>query len=1339
MSSIRKLQGNRPMVINHLKPMNQMPQTPQAHASQSPQGQYPIQHQISGQPQHYQSSAQGPQLHQSPLAQNPGLPQQYVLSQQPSAQTVPYGVAAPPTPSQHQQQYQQQTAQFSAPPSASAQGQLQATAQSLFKSGKGFLGNIASNIKSKYPATTSSTISYTGEAPKPTYNPAQHPTQTPLSPTNSFPQGYDQSQQVAVQHESSTSQQNISPSALGYPPASHQSSFPIQSQGVPGQSSQQVHHATQQLYHQPQVPVNVVAVAQAATSSPPVHSPTAAASPYPQPSLNHQQSDPYAPTAPTQAPQIVAHAGPYGALPGHQQGHPQAIPLQQNYHSPSSNATLPPSWPQQTSHIAYSPAVPTTSSASAGQETVQVITSGYGPVGMHSQQSYYHNSPITQASPSTPHVIPQMQQPTVSSSHSQSLSQMASPLPQQQYQSTVEPAYHQQHLHQQGQLTASETKPPSHVPPYSGDNSGPANYTQGNPSGLPSQHHPNSAPTAQIHHSAPSMQGQYQATSQAHPQSMPHAPEPVPQTATPNQNHIPLPSSPLQTLNQPSGILPSAPEAGIQHQAYSLTVAQQTLQPNYGQPLYDTPTIVANNQYHQQLATQAPAPAPAPSPATAGQGFQPHQPAQQPVSPYQPVPAPSQPVDNVYHQDPLTSLSAQMNNLNVQNIEQRQTNSAVLPVHDDGPRGPPSCLAAGMASDTLPYCPEGRVVAYALDWYRLIAVPQYLVCTKCYEGHVTGTHLAINFERYHSPEGTESKCGFWSPRAREVLWPRALQTNDIDPLRIFAEKTLTLPKCKGRVWSTAADNVKWWGMINNEVDGFISCETCYEDRIVGTAFERRFSPYRQQGPDENWMCDLCIPYIATVAVKMFKANNWSGFTEAVKSRVHLPACEGKDEESNNGHWILPRRRINNMKICEACYLDKLALTRFGNEFERHQRAEGFDAFMESLGQKWKCSLTDTAVNMSIALEAALYRRDFEVFWNAASAICSLVPCTANGIIGGNWWTIAGGCPDFDVCEACYKGALQTSNLERFFEPAKRDPTATITCNFCPSSPRWGTFITKFAEALDKGIFSYYSDYVRKWAGVRTCPGIKNRDKSKWWGHPEALACEDCWLNFVADTPLGDTVPVKGVYDERPLICQLWSPRMRNMWLAACAAGPPGSSESQKALDEFRAFGTKRVQVYNATVPHIEMIQSMMMMKRMQAMQQGQLSLMYQGMNGMSSIMGTTDGNLHGNSSIGYYETENGVTAANMMNNMHAGMADSNKMSDWMQMAQLQATWMEPIEKEVSTYITPNRSTDCDAETMFSLWTSLQVTKDLNIRMWFTARTAGRSFSEGRGIRDQTDR
>ncbi|KAJ4005620.1 hypothetical protein NW752_002455 [Fusarium irregulare] len=1270
--------------------VNQIPQA-QAHYSQSPQGQYPpAQQQIPGPQPVYQSPAPGHPVHQSPqLQQHPGLPQQHAPNQQPSYQSPQYGVAAPPTPAQHQQQYQQQAAQFAKP------AQLQSTAQSLYKSGKGFLGNLASNIKNKYPANssapaTSSTTSYTGEAPKPTYNPEQHPTQTPLSPTNSFPQGFGQ--QGYPQHAPPTPQQSVSPGASGYhPTVAHQASFPSQSQGIPGQP-QIGQYAPQQLHHQSQPSVNGVAVPPGAI---PQQAVQLTAPPYPQHVLHHQQSNPYAPTAPVQSPQAVHSPGQGVAQSAYGQGPPQVLPQQQ--YSPAAQVHPQVSSPQQIVPGApYNPAVATTSLQSTAQPTYQAGPPSHGPPGMYQQTQNQPGAPVLDGPTASPHAAQLTSTPGAPYGQVQNPSKPLSPS-QQHLQSSLhqsqQPSQQGPPAQQHGQYAVPPTQPVSQSVSHQIAQTGPVNHA---PQGLPSTQSPHQQhsipPNQQLPTGAPMTHAQYApphghhySPSHGQPPSTMGAPAPVQQAGTPGQNYSSLPSSPpLQNLNQPSSILPSAPTAG-QFQPYSPSTLQEPPPPPPAQ--YGHPAANANPQHYPQTSPSTQedhtSPAqfvPAPAPGAAGppiQPYQPYQPAQQSPHAPQPPPVNGQPAADGHHQDPVDSLSTQMHSLNVHNEHQHQPAPNTHLIHgQDGPRGPAPCQATGMVIDTLPYCPENRVVTYALDWYRLAVSPQYLICTRCYADHVAGTHLAGHFERYHSPEGTDSKCGFWSPRAREVIWPQALQTNDIGHLRAFADKSLAAPDCKGRVLSTAADGVKWWGMVNNEVDGFISCDACYEDRIAGTSFQSRFSPYRQQGPEEKWMCDLCIPYLSTAIVKMSKQDHWSGFVEAVKARIHLPVCEGRDEESNNGHWILPRRRIENMTICEACYLDKLALTPFGNEFERHARAEGFDAFLNSLGQKWKCSMTDTAVNMSIALEAAIYRRDFEVFWNAANAICGLVPCTANGIVGGKWWTVAGGCPDLDVCEACYKGILETSNLERFFEPAPRDPAATIVCNFCPASPRWGMFITKFAEAMDKGVFSYYTDYVKRWAGVPTCPGIRNKGKSKWWGHPEALACEDCWLNFVADTPLGPTVPVKGVYDERTLICQLWSPRMRNMWLAACAAGPPGSPESEKALDEFRAFGTKRVQVYNATIPHIEMIEQMMIMKRMQAMQQGQLSLMYQGMNSTSSIMGTTDGNLHGNSSVGYYETEHGVTAANMMNNMHAGMADANKMSDWMQIAQLKAAWME---------------------------------------------------------------
>ncbi|KAF5988865.1 integral membrane protein [Fusarium coicis] len=1301
---------------SHAQQVYQTPQPPPAQYAQPPQGvpqQYAPaqQHSYQSPPPsgHYQVNqpAHSPQVQntQSPQGQ---YPQQQTPGHQASYQTPTYGVAAPPTPAQHHQQYQQQAAQFATRPSA--QAQLQSTAQSLFKSGKGILGNLASNIKSKYPASSpsgasaSSGTSYTGEAPKPTYNPAQHPTQTPLSPTNSFPQGYGQTQtqQAYANQTSPTPQQSVPPAASGYHPTQHQAApatSPGQQPSAPGQpphlSWQERLEAAQHpsLEFQQSPHANVHVGVQGTVPQPQLQSPPGA-SPFPQPVLQHQQSNPYQPAAAPPSHQSVAQGTGSAASSGYGQNPPQGFsPHQQHQSAPHLQQQA--SWPQLGSVSAShnptlsSPPPPQT----APQSGPPVGPPKHGSPALQQQPQYHQQAGATNPQdPATQQAAQASPYQAVPANATHNPQQVFPP--QQLYQSPPPQGYPQQQAHTPyNPVAASGMSPTANTVPVPIAQSVPTSHPQGPPATQsPHQQHQSPPAAATQYKQAPFQgvsgpQGQYYTPNQTQVPQTGGVPGGVQPIAPPGQAHSYPPPPPLQ---QPQHDVHSvAAPAPSQYQPCSPPVDQHAPPATYpphpevaatsssaSQPYTSPPHLPhpAGAINHGQMPANAP-------PTDPGQQFQSYQPAPEtPSSQHPPTNAnniPPQPAAHGYQEDPVASLSAQMNNLNVLNSGHPPTvpnNNRTA--RQDGPQGPPPCQATGMSSDILPYCPEDRSVSYSLDWYRFIAVPQYLICTRCYTDYVQSTHLAGQFERYHSPEGTESKCGFWSPRAREVLWPQALQTNDVRPLQAWMEKSLTLKPCKGRVWTTAADEVKWWGMVNNEIDGFISCDACYEDNVVGTPFESRFQPYRQQAQDEKWMCDLCIPYIANTAVKMAKQNHWNGFVEAAKARVHLPVCEGRDEESNNGHWMLPRRRIKDLTICEACYLDKLALTPFGNEFERHIRAEGFDAFIESIGQRWKCKLTDTAVNMSIALEAAIYRRDFDVFWNAANAISGLVPCTIHGIVRGNWWTVAGGCDDFDVCEACYKGIVETSGLEKFFEPAQRDQTVDIVCNFCPGSPWWGSFITKFAEALDKGVFSHYSDYVKKWAGVPTCPGIKNRGKGKWWGHPEALACQDCWLNFMADTPLGDSVPVKGVYDERTLICQLWSPRMRNMWLAACAAGPPGSPESQKALDEFKAFGSRRVQVYNATVSHIEMIQQMQMMKQMQAMQQGQLSLMYQGMNGMAAISGTTDGYLHGNSSVGYYETEHGVTAANMMNNMHAGMADANKMSDWQTIMQLQATWME---------------------------------------------------------------
>jgi hypothetical protein len=368
--------------------------------------------------------------------------------------------------------------------------------------------------------------------------------------------------------------------------------------------------------------------------------------------------------------------------------------------------------------------------------------------------------------------------------------------------------------------------------------------------------------------------------------------------------------------------------------------------------------------------------------------------------------------------------------------------------------------------------------------------------------------------------------------------------------------------------------------------------------------------------------------------------------------------------------------MDEFHACGTCYMDKFELTVFEDEFEAVDQNRGFDHWMEMLGVRWTCNMTDTSLPILFALDPAMTAEDFDGFWNAAQTLAKLVPCTANGIIRGNWWTVPGGCADFSICEACYIGIFKTNELDKFLEPAERSPEATIVCSFSTSTRRYKQFIGKFAEALDRSVFSYYIDYVRKFAPILPCPGIDHREKANWWGYPGALFCQDCFASFVADTPLGSHLDFNDAFDERAQICQIWSPRMRGMWKEACDAGAPGSDESNEQVDKFKAFSNKRLEVYLQTVPRIKFIKGMKEIKMMNAMHMGQLSLMYSGMNSMSAISGTGDGYLHGNSSLGYYETENGVTGAQMFNDMQSGFADANRTDEWAEVMRLSMMWTE---------------------------------------------------------------
>ncbi|KAL2672670.1 hypothetical protein Neosp_013384 [[Neocosmospora] mangrovei] len=1169
---------------------------------------------------------------------------------------------------------------------------------------------VQSTVQSQPGAVPDQGQHVSGQAPHPeqpyqpsyTAPPTQYASPTPIHPSPSAPPQYQQP--PASQQGSYTSPQQpvvqspvtaSSPHAIppyGQPTAAQQTTQPVYQPQSPAYQAPPVGQTSPTEQGNPHAPYNPQAVSQPpqatgipyqqATPGTPGHHAQASVS---QVTPHHAQYPPQAIPPPYQTPAPLPQQTPT-ALPQEASPHPPpaqqpAVPSPaQNHYYPAQDTTAQAqtqaTQPSQhtsptTNQHHYYPPPP------HGGPLGSIPVSGApGQVPVAEPNSQVYSAPVYDPASQTPQTP--SSQPAHQASPTANQHQYYPPPPPGTGAPVPDQAANTQHVVQGTPASNYYTPPPP--PPVGG-------YQPG----------ATSTPAASVPIPAPAPPTDFGANNQQSAQPVPQAApsqineheqyfqpvsRPPPQPIENRQEH----QQHFQPVPRPA---PQAIENRQEHEQHFQPVPRPAPQPienrqeheQYFQPVPRPPTQpIENRQEHEQYFTPVPRP-PIPSaepPAATATAPGSTAPAGQYYAPSPGQPSYVQPGIGVApapqyapQQDPVAALSNQMNALNVQGGQQYHVTQygGHMPTQDV-PRGPPAYQATGPDWQVMPYCPENRVVGYSLDWYRLPDVPDFFVCTRCHADHIAATHLAGQFERVKQPDGSASSCGFYVPRVKEILWPQALQSNDLSALRAYMKKRPGIFACKGKVQVTGAEGFKWFQMAQNEIDGFVTCEACYEDHVVDTPFEHQFSPSRPHPQEEKWTCDMAIPYVQKMVTQSAKQNDWQGFVAAAKKRMELPVCDGEAVEASGRTWYLPRRKIKDMYVCEACYMDKLALTRFSGEFEPYIRPDGFDGLMETLGQRWSCDFADNKISMSFALEGAIYQRNFDVLWNAANAILSLVPCTKHGIVRGKWWTVAGGCPELDICEACYNAILIPAGVGHFFEQAERDQTADIFCNFCPSTPRFGVFLLKFAEALDKGVFSYYSDYVKKWAAVPVCPGIKHREKGKWWGYGEALFCPDCYLSFVADTPLANSLPVKDVYDERALVCQMWSPRMRKMWLEVCAAGPPGSPESEAALNEFRAFGTKRMQVYNATVPQIEFIHGMKMLKMQNAMHQGQLSLMYQGMNSMAAISGTTDG------SLGYYETEHGATAAQMMNNMHSGMADANSGGDWMQIARLQAMWME---------------------------------------------------------------
>jgi hypothetical protein len=303
-------------------------------------------------------------------------------------------------------------------------------------------------------------------------------------------------------------------------------------------------------------------------------------------------------------------------------------------------------------------------------------------------------------------------------------------------------------------------------------------------------------------------------------------------------------------------------------------------------------------------------------------------------------------------------------------------------------------------------------------------------------------------------------------------------------------------------------------------------------------------------------------------------------------------------------------------------------------------------------------------------------------------------CAAQGIANGKWYTLSGGAEEFDVCAAHFAGYFEAWGQDGFLQPAKSTGSPNLyLCNLNPNTGRYLQFMHKLYEAGQEGVWSRYEDAVRKYATIPECARREHVPNRRWYGWLDCLICPDCFeavnegvqgpesilqdgstrgLGQAAQTPaaapkhgLVQTMDVHNEIIEEIRMCCMYSPRMRQKYAEAAALNDPS-----KLLE----FSRERHAVYARTVPNIKMLRGIQDMQMMSAMTAGMASLMHQGAGNIQSIAGATDGHLHGNSQIGWYDTENGATSAKLFNEMNAGFAAAGAGGPWMQIFHLTAEW-----------------------------------------------------------------
>ncbi|KAI2470185.1 hypothetical protein F4781DRAFT_391465 [Annulohypoxylon bovei var. microspora] len=468
-------------------------------------------------------------------------------------------------------------------------------------------------------------------------------------------------------------------------------------------------------------------------------------------------------------------------------------------------------------------------------------------------------------------------------------------------------------------------------------------------------------------------------------------------------------------------------------------------------------------------------------------------------------------------------------------------------------------------------------LTFVTDWYWYPDAPEFLVCSRCYVDHIYGTKFRDSFKSKRFDDGKPRACRFSKPRMRDYLFKEAIVKGSLESAVGWMCTRPQIPACKGIEGVKGSVGIKWYRAKSDAIPGFVTCQACYEDHILTNDFSANFEPAPPQPEGDTWACDLAVPFIEKEYEARGKLNDWAGFVNETKARMSIKACPGRGKALTYGkNWFVPKAGPEGLVLCAGCYCDQVIHT--GEE----SKWEVAESYTKASDKYVLCGMGIFSIR--IAMSRAHETKNFESFWTAVSKVANEKFCEDDGIEDGVWYSLPSDPLNFGICARCYVAIAEPLNVSQFFV-RKRDAQpagAKWRCCFSVAHTRFRQFMQQLLEMYYTLDSRSFSEFASVYASMPVCPRDEDAKGRHWYGWTNCTICPECYHEFARHSQLAARMDLKNTLLETTAMCEMYSPRMRNLYKECSEAPSPNPGP-------LLAYSVQRRLVWAETVPQMRMM------------------------------------------------------------------------------------------------------------------------------------------------------